>query len=445
MGLVFGGVLAALVWLGLAGRVLAIVVLALLLATPARAQSRVFYDGFEPGARASWTVDKCTPVPVAADGGAPAAGTSMQRCAWDGTLDWRDPGKLRDMAIGGVPYVRDRLFRFRIRYDANVDHAQGSKEWRTDFDTPAEVFGACQLEAGAGATLFVAGNSIASYWGGVTPARCLLGAPPAWREVAIFRRDAVNGVGGIVRVWNNGALLREWTGNTGGHVAGTGISLPSNWSSNPGWSHDAVNYVYFDEVEILTDVATGAPVTGRLEDNTARVTGAPPAPTCVGVWAETLSAPDPLVCDARAVQTRTRTRTFTITTPGAGCPASPVVDTIATPCTYTPPAPPEPPSIVGQFRSQAVYTAANVPAGLRVTISIPSTVAPPAVGAPVSLAVPTLVGGLETRVGRVRRVTLNAYKGPPAEHAVELEFPKAATDPGVTPIRLRVTLTGSAP
>jgi hypothetical protein len=67
-------------------------------------------------------------------------------------------------------------------------------------------------------------------------------------------------------------MVREWR-NPSGTLGGRreGLNLPSNWSSNPGWEHDAVNNVYFDDVEIYSDMGTGA--TGSMADASITVGG----------------------------------------------------------------------------------------------------------------------------------------------------------------------------
>lgn len=355
-------------------RVILCLVLFILVSSAASAQSRVFYDGAETPA--AWAVNNCTAVGAAADGGTPAAGSRMWRCAWNGTLHWTDPGKLRDMAVS-FAYTREFLVRFRRRYDANVDWTVGSKEWRVSFESTGELYGACQREKGANAAdLFLTGNMLPSHWGGGP----LCGT--GWGEVAVYRRDAVNGAGGITRVWQDGRLVKEWTGNTGGH--GGGLNLPSNWSSNPGWIHDALNYIYFDEVEVYADTSAGTPATGRLDDNSARAgSGAPPPP-----------------------------------------PPPPDDDD-------DPPPPPAPvPAIVGRFASQAPYTSGGV-SGLRVTLRVPATQALPAVGRSVILSLP-VEGGTSTSAGKVRSVKAKAYSGGDGQVVLEL--------PGVQAIGLKFLL-----
>lgn len=162
----------------------------------------------------------------------------------------------------------------------------------------------------------------------------------------------------------------------------------------------------------------------------------PPAPVnCAGTWAETLSEPTPIACDATQQQTRTRTRTFTVVTPaangGTACPASPVVTTETTPCVYVPPPPPPAATLVGRFASQATYSSGGV-TGLRVTLRVPAAQARPAVGTPVTLRVPLVGGATETRPGTIRSTKANAYSGGDGQIVVEL--------PGLGAIGLELAL-----
>jgi hypothetical protein len=54
------------------------------------------------------------------------------------------------------------------------------------------------------------------------------------------------------------------------------VHIMSNWSSNPGWEHDANNHAYWDDFEIYTDTGTGA--SGTMADGTISTTAQPAAP-----------------------------------------------------------------------------------------------------------------------------------------------------------------------
>lgn len=146
----------------------------------------------------------------------------------------------------------------------------------------------------------------------------------------------------------------------------------------------------------------------------------PPPPTnCVGTWAESLSAPTPLVCDATQVQTRTRTRTFTVVTPeanGGTCierAQSPVIDTVTSSCVYTPPPPPPTPSFDGRVRAQSMVTA-----GLRLTLEVNAGENIPSVGATVWVQ----IGGKMVQ-STIFDVDLGYYAGTPRGTRVILTVP----------------------
>jgi hypothetical protein len=163
----------------------------------------------------------------------------------------------------------------------------------------------------------------------------------------------------------------------------------------------------------------------------------PPAIDCQGVWSESLSAPTPLACDATQQQTRTRTRTFTMTTApqngGAACPASPVVDTVTSACTYTPPPPPVVPSFVGRIRSQAEYTKSGLVVGIRLTLQVPASQTVPAVGAAVRVSIPLASGQTEQRAATVYSRKANAYAG-------STDWQVVVQLPGVQTLAIRVEI-----
>jgi hypothetical protein len=103
---------------------------------------------------------------------------------------------------------------------------------------------------------------------------------------------------------------------------------------------------------LVTDGAGDKPMVVHVL--TVKVGNAPTPVDCEGEWAEVLSEPTPLVCDATEQQTRTRTRVFTMTRApehnGAACPESPVVTTETTDCKYEPPHPPTP-KVVSAIRA----------------------------------------------------------------------------------------------
>ncbi len=79
-----------------------------------------------------------------------------------------------------------------------------------------------------------------------------------------------------MKVWHDGVLVRNDVAPFNG-AKWSPFWLTSNWED----SHDAVNYVYFDDVEVYSDVGTGA--TGLMSDATITAFGTStarlPAPT----------------------------------------------------------------------------------------------------------------------------------------------------------------------
>ena len=179
----------------------------------------------------------------------------MLRCNWAQFND-------QEIHLAAWNYNREFLLRQHFRYDQNVDSKMGSKHMRIGFQEPGEILFACQMEQGNAATMLIAPNNQATFWGAPN-GPC---GDRRWHEMEVYIRDAVNGAGGIIRVWIDGVMIREWVGNTGGHRQN--LYIPSNWASNPGWEHDTLNHVYFDSIEIISDRGTGG--TGSLADGTAR-------------------------------------------------------------------------------------------------------------------------------------------------------------------------------
>lgn len=249
--------------------VLALVIgFAMSLPAVADASSRVFFDNFDAGAPTGWTTTKCPAVTRAADGGAPRNGTHMMQCNWNGTLDWTHPDKLQDAALTSWTYQNEYFVRMWFRYDADVDHRGGSKQMRLGFEGPNEVIFSCQFEHGNNATLWIGPNNLPSFWGSAA-SRC---GDRNWHKLEVYVKNNTTGSDGVLRVWMDGTMIREWR-NPSGTVGGrrVGLNLPSNWSSNPGWEHDALNHVYFDDVEIYSDAGTGA--TGSMADASITVGG----------------------------------------------------------------------------------------------------------------------------------------------------------------------------
>lgn len=419
---------------GMVGRALLTAVL-LMLPVRAHAQVRVLHETFAsvPTNPAFFTT-KCPPVMV---GGEPAA-----ECNWNGTLHWQDPNKLVDMGVA-APGTGPMLFRVEVLLDPDIDIKDGSKLFR--FGNIGTVnwdfFVTCQFFKGTspgGADILISDGD-----------RTMWGRDGSWRPLnnvdcyqrGVWYQLAVYVDATTVRFFWRGQLIQEFPAVAGKPYPLTGdgrkFYMPSNWSSNPGWEHDASNRTRWRKLEIFSQSGAGDPATGSLRDNTVMAGGSAPRVNCTGVWADSLSEPTPLVCDATQVQTRTRTRTFTVTTPesnGGTCverDQSPIRLAEQAPCVYVPPPPPPVPTLVGRFASQATYSSSGV-SGLRVTLRVSAAQPLPAIDSAVTLRVPLANGASELRSGRVRSTKANAYSGGDGQIVVEM--------PGLNAIGLELQL-----
>lgn len=96
---------------------------------------------------------------------------------------------------------------------------------------------------------------------------------------AIILLGSLNGAVNAVKMWVDDVIQLDVANAK--TVSSTGqqwdsLVLVSNWSSNPGWEHDATNNVYFDDVEIFSDRGSGA--TGSMASGTISGGVAPTAP-----------------------------------------------------------------------------------------------------------------------------------------------------------------------
>ncbi len=235
------------------------------------AAGRVFYDGFEDGTTNAWVADgsrnKCTVVTSALDAGlGPYAGTKMAQCNWNGEVSFSDPESYLTLKLTSWSYTEEMFVRFRVRYDADVDQVNGGKAmrledgnngmyWGVDMSSPTDDFTAYWE--------FIDGvQSPGSYvyWGNGENM-----GNGQWHKVEIYILARTNTTGAL-RIWVDDTLVKELTGikTTGSGQHWYPMYVMSNWSSNPGWEHDANNHVYWDEMEIYSDTGTGG--TGTMSD-----------------------------------------------------------------------------------------------------------------------------------------------------------------------------------
>lgn len=260
-------------------------------ATDASAAGRVFYDGFEDGTTNAWQEyigrSKCAVVTSALDGGVGAkSGSRMARCNWNGLVDWDDPRSYETLVLRSWSMNRETLIRFWVRVDKDVDATAGSKLYRWGGNLSSS-FGAIQFEQGSGATLYTyfdngTGAQIGTTnWGGGSAFR-----DGKWHKVEMYMKKSLSGSDGALKVWVDGSLVWQASNvSTASSYTWTEFLVMSNWSSNPGWEHDANNHIYWDEFEIYSDAGSGA--SGTLADATISAGGSgstitvttPPAPT----------------------------------------------------------------------------------------------------------------------------------------------------------------------
>lgn len=194
----------------------------------------------------------CVAVNIGKDGTAALSGKSLE-CNWDGTRSWQDSLATQEMETF-VSANNEKLFSGWFRVDRNVDHVGGSKLMRIGWNTPSEMIISCQFEQGDSATLFASINNQSSFWGN-TQGIC---GDHQWHRIRVYTSPT------LVRLWLDNNLLREWTGTFDFGSGQQGVFFMSNWSSNPGWEHDANNSVMWDDIEVFSDMGTGG--TGSMRD-----------------------------------------------------------------------------------------------------------------------------------------------------------------------------------
>lgn len=254
----------------------------------AHAAGRVFYDGFESGNTNLWNQDstrpRCTVVTSSADGIAgPAAGSNMVRC--------NDPGAAwQTLNLPSFNMSSEVLYRYRVRVDQNHDSTGGSTHklsrifhWTGDEGTYNDIFSMVAAVGVTGLRNDVIMNGVRTnndfmYWGD-TPGD-YTADPSSWHTIEYY----INKSTGVVKVWHDDIVVQNWDypAAIGGAVGETGeYYIVSNWED----SHDGVNYVYFDNYEVYTDVGSGG--SGLMSAGTITQGGgdttALDAPTGLGV------------------------------------------------------------------------------------------------------------------------------------------------------------------
>lgn len=225
---------------------------------------RVFHDGFESGNTNLWNQadyrNRCAVVTTAADSGVgPYSGTYMARANWDGTVAWNDPACFESLNVQ-PSYTNELFYRCRFRVDNNLTPTGGSatkilRIWYWNGSVQNDLY--CVVRSGSGMTNEgVANNTqLDTYYGSYNAGE--------WNEVEYY----ISLSSDVVKVWFNGSLVRNDSVNTGSSPWND-FYITSNWED----SHDATNYIYFDEIEIFSDTGTGG--TGSMSDGTITQGGA---------------------------------------------------------------------------------------------------------------------------------------------------------------------------
>lgn len=250
---------------------LAVLLCAVMLATSSHAATRVFYDGSEAGNTDLWSQDgyrnKCTSVTSAADGvTGPYAGSRMIRCNDNGSVAWNTAEAYETLAINSFPYTTEFLFRIRFRPDQNHDKSGGSsKKLYRFYSGNVDYFST--LLSGVNGLKNEGPITSGSYWGYAPGDNSA--SSSKWSKVEIYYNSSTRNL----KQWNDGILVRNDT-----------LGSLNNWypfylTSNFADSHDAVNYSYFDEIEIYSDSSSGTPATGSMNDATITVSGSSSNPS----------------------------------------------------------------------------------------------------------------------------------------------------------------------
>lgn len=249
---------------------------------------RVFSDGFEAGNTSLWSQsdyhNKCVAVSSSLDGlHGTQSGSYMARCNWNGVVEWNDPASYEALWLPGYDYTSEVFVRFWFRADTDVDAKPGSKFFRIgadgsyhgiDFSEAGKPWQSVWLRTGSEqiGTTFYGGPSMMG--------------DTQWHKAEVYILS--DSGAGIIRQWEDDVLINTISGeNTTQSTTWESFHLMSNWSSNPGWEHDADNHVYWDDFEIYSDATSGDTATGSMADGTIQVNGMdsvpPAAPSGLGV------------------------------------------------------------------------------------------------------------------------------------------------------------------
>jgi hypothetical protein len=222
------------------------------------AAGRVFYDTFDSGTASIGHVQPataCRVVTTAVDGRAPFRGNYQGECNWDGSKVYPDATYTAFM-LPTWTYTREFFVRVFVRYAADVDVVDGAKFLRLYPNTGDSFY----LGGMPGRPMFSYFESINGSTGPISYGGDKVFADGNWKRVEVYVKENLPGqTDGVVRVWQDGVIQIDKANIV--TVTPNGrwypLHLMSNWSSNPGWEHDANNHVYWDEIEVYSDAGLG--------------------------------------------------------------------------------------------------------------------------------------------------------------------------------------------
>jgi hypothetical protein len=241
-------------------------------ASVASGQGRVFYDGFEDGTTNKWGADaghaKSQVITQAVDGKGPRSGTRFMSANFESN-------NYSGVRLDSWSYNREMFIRMWWRIDANFDNRDGAKLMRLGYSGSVDTETLFQRDSGVlHEPWYVGGQLVRNCW-----------SPHSlddrnWHKLEIYIKHDTNGTDGVLKVWWDGVLAPAcypFQGNTFSSSKWFPLFLPSNWSPNPGWEHDMNNNFYVDDVEVYSDLGSGA--AGLMADATITNSGTPPPPT----------------------------------------------------------------------------------------------------------------------------------------------------------------------
>jgi hypothetical protein len=258
-------------WVASGMRVAVVMIAISASASIALAQGRVFYDGFEDGTTNKWGADtghaKSQVVTQAVDGRGPRSGTRFMSSNFESN-------NYSGVKLDSWSYNREMFIRMWWRIDANFDNKDGAKLMRLGFSGSLDTETLFQRDGGSlHEPWYVSANLVKNCWSNHSL------EDRNWHKLEIYIKHDTNGTDGIIKAWWDGQLnagCYPFVGNTFGSQKWMPLFLPSNWSPNPGWEHDMNNNFYVDDVEVYSDMASGA--IGSMVDATINITGTPPPP-----------------------------------------------------------------------------------------------------------------------------------------------------------------------